>query len=217
MSRCSGPARRFLNRPPTCTRSLRTPARMSPHGSWRIRLRPRDAADAASARRPGIMSTGGTTLERWAVRYARVAIGAAFLSAVAGRFGLWTGHVRWESFARFIQRTAELNGWAPAALVPVLAWTATILETTFGVALVLGIATRWVALGSAVLLAWFATAMALYTGCQSAARLFRVLRVRRGAAARTRQRSAASTSGDIEPGLGRAGIVQRPDPGTPLW
>lgn len=113
------------------------------------------------------MNTGGTTLERWAVRYARIAIGAAFLSAVAGRFGVWTGHVGWESFARFIQRTAELNGWAPAALVPVLAWGATILETTFGVALVLGIATRWVALGSAVLLAWFATAMALYTGVKA--------------------------------------------------
>lgn len=114
-----------------------------------------------------MMNTGGTTLEQWAVRYARIAIGAAFLSAVAGRFGLWTGHVVWESFARFIQRTAELNGWAPAALVPVLAWAATILETTFGVALVLGIATRWVALGSAVLLAWFATAMALYTGVKA--------------------------------------------------
>jgi putative oxidoreductase len=106
----------------------------------------------------------GMAVERWAVRYARVAIGAAFLSAVAGRFGLWTGQFRWESFERFIQRTAELNGWAPGALMPVLAWAATIAETTFGVALILGIATRWIALGSAALLAWFATAMAIYTG-----------------------------------------------------
>jgi uncharacterized membrane protein YphA (DoxX/SURF4 family) len=113
------------------------------------------------------MNLGGAAVERWAVRYARVAIGAAFLSAVAGRFGLWGGHFRWESFGRFIQRTAELNGYAPAELVPILAWGATILETTFGIALILGIATRWVALGTAVLLAWFATAMAVYTGVKS--------------------------------------------------
>ena len=110
------------------------------------------------------MNVSGAAVERWAARYARIAIGAAFLSAVAGRFGLWSGHARWESFGRFIQRTAELNGGAPAALMPVLAWTATILETTFGIALILGIATRWAALGSAALLAWFATAMAVYTG-----------------------------------------------------
>jgi putative oxidoreductase len=106
----------------------------------------------------------GTVVERWAVRYARIAIGAAFLSAVAGRFGLWTGQVRWESFGRFMQRTAELNGYAPASLVPILAWAATILETTLGLALILGIAVRWTALGSAVLLGWFATAMVVYTG-----------------------------------------------------
>lgn len=113
------------------------------------------------------MNAGSTAVERWAIRYARVAIGAAFLSAVAGRFGLWTGHFRWESFGRFIQRTAELNGYAPDPLVPILAWAATVLETIFGVALILGIATRWVALGSAVLLAWFATAMAVYTGVKA--------------------------------------------------
>ncbi|MGH7447760.1 MAG: MauE/DoxX family redox-associated membrane protein, partial [Longimicrobiales bacterium] len=78
------------------------------------------------------MNAAVTAVERWALRYARVAIGAAFLSAVAGRFGLWSGQFRWESFERFIQRTAELNGYAPSALVPILAWAATILETTFG-------------------------------------------------------------------------------------
>jgi putative oxidoreductase len=113
------------------------------------------------------VNAGVTAAERWALRYARVAIGAAFLSAVAGRFGLWSGHFRWENFEGFIQRTAELNGYAPAALVPILAWAATTLETIFGIALVLGIATRWVALGSAVLLAWFATAMAVYTGVKA--------------------------------------------------
>ena len=110
------------------------------------------------------MTISTPAVERWAIRYARIAIAGAFLSAVAGRFGLWTGQLRWESFDRFIQRTAELNGYAPAPLVPVLAWTATVLETTFAVLLILGFATRWVALGSAVLLAMFGTAMVVYTG-----------------------------------------------------
>jgi putative oxidoreductase len=103
-------------------------------------------------------------LERWAPRYARVAIAAAFLSAVAGRFGLWTGQVRWENFERFIARTGELNAWAPSFLLPVLAWAATIVETSLAVALLAGVGLRWAAFGSAALLAWFATAMLVYTG-----------------------------------------------------
>jgi putative oxidoreductase len=102
-------------------------------------------------------------LERWAPRYARLAIGAAFLSAVAGRFGLWTGQIRAESFDRFLARTAELNAWAPAFMIPILAWSATIAETTLAVALIVSGAS-WAAFGSAALLAWFATAMLVYTG-----------------------------------------------------
>ena len=103
-------------------------------------------------------------LQRWAPRYARIALAAAFLNAVAARFGLWTGQVRWESFDRFIARTAELNAWAPQSMVPVLAWSATIAETTLAVTLIAGVGVRWSALGSALLLAWFATAMLVYTG-----------------------------------------------------
>jgi putative oxidoreductase len=113
------------------------------------------------------MKISEAAVNAWAIRYARVAVGTAFLSAVAGRFGLWTGANAWERFARFVQRTADLNGWAPAALVPILAWSATILETTFGVALILGLATRWVAVGSAGLLAWFGLAMVVYDGVKA--------------------------------------------------
>jgi putative oxidoreductase len=102
--------------------------------------------------------------QRWAPRYARIAIAAAFLSAVAGRSGLWTGHVDWNAFERFTARTAELNGWAPQRLVPVLAWAATIAETTLAVTLLAGVGVRWAAFGAAALLAWFATAMLVYTG-----------------------------------------------------
>jgi putative oxidoreductase len=103
-------------------------------------------------------------LQRWAPRYARLAIATAFLSAVAGRFGLWTGQIRWDYFQRFIERTAELNAWAPRFMMPVLAWSSTIAETTLAVMLVAGVGVRWAAFGSATLLAWFATAMLVYTG-----------------------------------------------------
>jgi len=69
-------------------------------------------------------------------RYARLALGAAFLSAVAGRFGLWTGAPWGDAFARFVAYTAEVNAFMPA-------------------------------LGSAVLLAIFGTAMAISFGLKS--------------------------------------------------
>jgi uncharacterized membrane protein YphA (DoxX/SURF4 family) len=106
-------------------------------------------------------------LQRWAPRYARIAIAAAFLSAVAGRFGLWSGQVRWDAFESFIARTAELNAWAPHFLIPVLAWSATIAETMLALTLIAGIGVRWVAFGAAALLAWFATAMLVYSGLKA--------------------------------------------------
>ena len=105
--------------------------------------------------------------ERWAARYARVAIGAAFLSAVAGRFGLWNGHLDWSKFTRFIERTAELNPFMPASAMPLVAWAATIVETSLGVLLIAGVQVKWAAIGSALLLAWFATAMAFADGPKS--------------------------------------------------
>jgi putative oxidoreductase len=105
--------------------------------------------------------------ERWAARYARVALGAAFLSAVAGRFGLWGGHINWDNFARFIERTRELNAFMPAFTIPFLAWAATVVETSLAVALIIGVHVRWAAFGSALLLAWFGTAMAISAGLKS--------------------------------------------------
>lgn len=105
--------------------------------------------------------------ESLARRYARFAIGAAFLSAVAGRFGLWSGSVEWASFDRFVARTAELNPFLPTSVMPLVAWAATVLETTFGLALIAGVHVRWMAFGSAALLAWFGTAMAATAGLKS--------------------------------------------------
>jgi uncharacterized membrane protein YphA (DoxX/SURF4 family) len=108
-----------------------------------------------------------TTVERWAVRYARIALGAAFLSGIASRFGLWGAHVGYGTFANFVRYTAEVNSFMPAFTIPFLAWTATVAELLLGVALILGVWPRATALASAVLLALFGTAMAISFGIKS--------------------------------------------------
>jgi thiosulfate dehydrogenase (quinone) large subunit len=112
------------------------------------------------------------TVRRYASVFLRVALAASFLSGVADRFGLWgppgTVNVAWGDFQRFTAYTAQLNPWAPAATVPVLAWIATVAEVVLGVALILGFFTRWSALLSGVLLLLFAFGMTVGTGLKSA-------------------------------------------------
>jgi putative oxidoreductase len=55
----------------------------------------------------------------------------------------------------------------PAAAIPFLAWAATLAETFLGVGLIIGVSPRWVALGSALLLAMFGIAMAISFGVKS--------------------------------------------------
>lgn len=99
-------------------------------------------------------------VEPIALRYARIALGVAFLSAVGSRLGIW-GH---SSFAKFESYAAEVNSFMPAITLPFLARAATVLEAGFGIALIVGYQVRWAARGSAVLLALFAVAMAISFG-----------------------------------------------------
>ena len=107
------------------------------------------------------------TAVRFGSVYARVAIGAAFLSAVASRFGIWDGEPGLSRFPGFVQYTAEVNAFMPAAVIPFLAWAATVAETSLGIALIAGIRLRLVALASAALLAIFGIAMAISFGPKS--------------------------------------------------
>jgi putative oxidoreductase len=105
---------------------------------------------------------------RWGILYARFALGAAFLSGIADRFGLYTGrNVGYGNFAGFMDYTAKVNSFMPAFTIPFLAWAATAAELSLGVALILGLWPRWVALGSAVLLALFGIAMSISFGIKS--------------------------------------------------
>ncbi len=104
--------------------------------------------------------------------FLRLALSAAFLSAVADRFGLWgppgSAGVAWGDFSRFLDYTGTLNPWAPDALVAWLGWIATGAETVLGLALLAGIRTRWAAGASGVLLVLFGLGMTTGTGVKSA-------------------------------------------------
>ena len=109
--------------------------------------------------------------ERFGIFYARIALGSAFLSAVADRFGLWgpPGHpgVAWGDFAHFARYVAKLNPFLPPAVIPALAWIATIGEIALGILLILGVWPRWSAIASALLLALFGAAMSVALGVKA--------------------------------------------------
>ena len=103
--------------------------------------------------------------------FLRLALGISFLSAVADRFGLWgvygQPNVAWGNYARFVDYTAKLNWFLPAATVPALAMIATAAEILFGLLFVLGWKTRTIALLSGVLLATFALTMTMALGVKA--------------------------------------------------
>jgi putative oxidoreductase len=103
-------------------------------------------------------------LAAWAPRYARIALGAAFLSGIMSRFGWWGEGVGYGNFESFLAYTAQVNAFMPAATIPFLGWAATVAELVLGVLLVVGWWTRWTAFASAALLAMFGLAMAISFG-----------------------------------------------------
>jgi len=101
----------------------------------------------------------------------RIALGAAFLSAVADRFGYWgvlgQKNVAWGDFGHFVAYTARLNWFVPGAWALALAWIATVAESALGIALILGIFTRVASALSAALLLIFALEMSLASGVKA--------------------------------------------------
>ena len=119
----------------------------------------KELANAATASR-----VDGMWIATVSLRYA---LATAFLSAVASRFGLWDGQPGLHRFGGFIEYTAEVTAFLPAAMSPLLAWSATIAETVLGIALIAGLGLRRVAVAAALLLALFAAAMAISFGIKS--------------------------------------------------
>ena len=112
-----------------------------------------------------------TGLATFASVFLRLALGISFLSAVADRFGLWgvygQPNVSWGNYARFVDYTANLNWFLPAAMIPALAMIATAAETLFGLLLAIGWNTRIVALLSGALLTTFALTMTVALGVKA--------------------------------------------------
>jgi uncharacterized membrane protein YphA (DoxX/SURF4 family) len=112
-----------------------------------------------------------TGLAKFSSVFLRLALGVSFLSAVADRFGVWGGYgqpnVAWGNYARFVDYTAKLMWFVPAAIVPALAIIATAAESLFGILLVLGWKTRITALLSGVLLTVFALTMTMALGVKA--------------------------------------------------
>ncbi|HKW65580.1 MAG TPA: hypothetical protein VJN89_23720 [Candidatus Acidoferrum sp.] len=95
----------------------------------------------------------------------RLALSAAFVSAVADRFGLYgrpgTPGVSWGDWPNFLQYVAHLNWFMPKAIIPILGVVETIVESTLAVALLAGFYQRIIAWASATLLMSFALTMSV--------------------------------------------------------
>jgi uncharacterized membrane protein YphA (DoxX/SURF4 family) len=98
----------------------------------------------------------------------RVAIGSAFLVAVADRLGFLgpygTKNVSWGDWKHFEDYVAVLNWFFPKALIPALSALETMIEAALGLGLLVGIYPRFVAWSSAVLLSSFALTMTISLG-----------------------------------------------------
>jgi uncharacterized membrane protein YphA (DoxX/SURF4 family) len=117
------------------------------------------------------LSPRSTALAKFSSVFLPLALGISFLSAVADRYGLWGAYgqpnVSWGDYARFVDYTAKLNWFLPAAMIPTLAMIATAAETILGLLLVFGWKTRIAALLTGLLLISFALTMTLALGVKA--------------------------------------------------
>ena len=99
----------------------------------------------------------------------RLSLGAAFLSAVADRFGWWApfGQGSWGSMGAFADYAHQLVPFASGWLLTVIAWAATGTEAALGVLLLTGWQPRLVGGATCLVLIVFGTAMAVSLGMES--------------------------------------------------
>src|SRR5437868_8072380 len=114
------------------------------------------------------LTENGTEIVRL---FARFALGASFLSAVADRFGLWgpygAKNVSWGNFAHFVEYTGAVTSLFPSSLTMSFAWAATVAETLFGILLIAGFKIRMASVLSGLLLLSFAMGMVTGLGIKT--------------------------------------------------
>jgi len=103
--------------------------------------------------------------------YLRLALGTGFLLLGLDRLGAWGPNgkpwVSWGDWKHFSAYAHEVMNFLPGQLAEILAIIATIAEISFGLLLLIGLFTRWAAIGAAILTASFAIAMAISSGITS--------------------------------------------------
>ncbi|MCV7260790.1 hypothetical protein [Mycobacterium shimoidei] len=99
----------------------------------------------------------------------RFSLAAAFLSAVADRFGWWEplGQGSWGNMSRFADYAHQLVPFASGWLLTVVVWAATAIETTLGVLLLTGWWPKLIGAAASLVLIIFGTAMAVSLGIES--------------------------------------------------
>ena len=100
--------------------------------------------------------------------FLRLTIVASMLSSVADRFGIWAKELcTWGDMDKFVAYTQSLIPYIPANAVPVLAWTATVLEVLLPLCLLVGLKLKWTASLSGLMILVFAIAMATSVGIKA--------------------------------------------------
>jgi len=99
----------------------------------------------------------------------RLSLAAAFLSAVADRFGWWApfGQGSWGSMGSFADYAHQLVPFASGWSLTVIVWGATATEATLGVLLLTGWRPKLVGAGTCLVLIVFGIAMAVSLGMES--------------------------------------------------
>ncbi|WP_254659286.1 hypothetical protein [Mycobacterium malmoense] len=99
----------------------------------------------------------------------RLSLAAAFLSAVADRFGWWEplGQGSWGNMSAFADYAHQLVPFASGWLLTLVVWAATATEATLGILLLTGWWPRLVGAATCLLLIVFGTAMAISLGLES--------------------------------------------------
>jgi putative oxidoreductase len=102
----------------------------------------------------------------------RLALGIAFISAVADRLGYWgkpgDAGVAWGNWDNFVAYTATLNFGAPKPLANLLGIIGTTAEVILGLLLIIGYKLKYTATLSGVLLLIFALLMCINTHVKGA-------------------------------------------------
>ncbi|HEY4287211.1 MAG TPA: TQO small subunit DoxD [Puia sp.] len=98
----------------------------------------------------------------------RFALGIGFLFPVMDRVG-WlgtpgSGTAAWGNWSNFVSYTNKILPFLPPAGANIIGLIATIAETVFGIALIIGFKTQKAALGAAILTFIFALCMATFLG-----------------------------------------------------